>query len=181
MNADSLAPSPTPFNPVPRPASPFLRRLSAIVALSIAILAGGTALQPAAAGKIWFEGGLFGSAAVRGYDVVAYFTQAKPVEGKRSFTHNWNDAEWRFASAANRDLFATNPEKYAPQYGGWCAWAVSQGYTASIDPEAWRIVDGKLYLNYSKSVQRQWVQDVPGNISKGNRNWPGIKKNLAAN
>ena len=116
----------------------------------------------------------------RGYDVVAYFTQAKPVEGKRSFTHNWNDAEWRFASAANRDLFAANPEKYAPQYGGWCAWAVSQGYTASIDPEAWRIVDGKLYLNYSKSVQSQWVQDVPGNITKGDRNWPSIKQNLAA-
>ena len=143
----------------------------------MAVLAGGAALQPAAAGKIWFEGGLFGAAAVRGYDVVAYYTESRPVEGKRSLVHNWNGAEWRFASTANRDLFAANPEKYAPQYGGWCAWAVSQGYTASIDPEAWRIVDGKLYLNYSKSVQQQWMQDVKGNISKGNRNWLGIREN----
>jgi len=157
-----------------------LTRIFAPLALAIAVIAGSSALQPAAAGKIYFEGGLFGSAAVRGYDVVAYFTQAKPVEGKRNFSHKWNNAEWRFASAANRDLFVANPEKYAPQYGGWCAWAVSQGYTASIDPQAWRIVDGKLYLNYSKSVQSQWVQDVPGNISKGDRNWPGIKQKLAA-
>lgn len=157
-----------------------LRRLFAATAVAMAMLAGGAALQPAAAGKIWFEGGLFGSAAVRGYDVVAYFAESRPVEGKRDLVHKWNGAEWRFASAANRDLFAANPEKYAPQYGGWCAWAVSQGYTASIDPEAWRIVDGKLYLNYSKSVQAQWVQDVPGNISKGDRNWPGIKQKLAA-
>ena len=158
----------------------FLTRIFASLALAIAVIAGSAALQPAAAGKIYFEGGLFGSAAVRGYDVVAYFTEAKPVEGKRSFSHKWNNAEWRFASAANRDLFAANPEKYAPLYGAWCAWAVSQGYTASIDPQAWRIVDGKLYLNYSKSVQSQWAQNVPGNISKGDRNWPGIKQNLAA-
>jgi len=118
--------------------------------------------------------GQCGASTGGGYDVVAYFTQAKSVEGKRDFSHKWNNAEWRFASAAN-------PDKYAPQYGGWCAWAVPQGYTASIDPQAWRIVDGKLYLNYSKSVQSQWVQDVPGNISKGNRNWPGIKQKLAAN
>ena len=75
------------------------------------------------------------------------------MEGERKFTHKWMGTEWRFASAKHRDLFAENPEKYAPQYGGWCAWAVSQGYPASVDPEAWRIVDGKLYLNYSKSVQ----------------------------
>lgn len=162
------------------PVLPPFRRLFAAIALAAAVLAGGAALQPAAAGKIWFEGGLFGSAAVRGYDVVAYFTQSKPVEGKRNISHRWNDAEWRFATAENRDLFAANPEKYAPQYGGWCAWAVSQGYTAPIDPQAWRIVDGKLYLNYSKSVQRQWAEDVPGNITKGDGNWPGIKQELAA-
>lgn len=88
----------------------FLTRIFAPLALAIAVIAGSAALQPAAAGKIYFEGGLFGSAAVRGYDVVAYFTQAKPVEGKRDFSHKWNNAEWRFASAANRDLFAANPE-----------------------------------------------------------------------
>ena len=83
-------------------------------------------------------------------------------------------AKWYFASAANRDAFAKNSQKYAPQFGGYCAWAVSQGYTAGIDPEAWKIVDGKLYLNYSKSVQKMWEQDVPGNIRKGNENWPKL-------
>ena len=68
-------------------------------------------------------------------------------------------------------MFAANPEKYAPQYGGYCAWAVSQGYTASTDPEAWKIVDGKLYLNYSKSVQLTWEQDAAGNIAAADENW----------
>lgn len=112
--------------------------------------------------------------AIDGTDPVAYFTVGKPVEGSSDFTHEWNDATWRFASAENRDLFAANPEKYAPQYGGYCAWAVSQGYTASTDPEAWKIVDGKLYLNYSKSVQSTWEQDVPGNISAADVNWPSV-------
>lgn len=162
------------------PLSSFIRRIFVGSALAVAVLAGAAAFQPASAGKIWFEGGLFGSAAVRGYDVVAYFTKAKPVEGKSGFSLKWGGAEWRFANAENRDLFAANPEKYAPQYGGWCAWAVSQGYTASIDPKAWRIVNGKLYLNFSKSVQSQWLGDVPGNIAKGDRNWPGLKRKLAA-
>ena len=163
-------------NVPPRPA----RRVFAVFALAFAMLAGAGLMQPAAAGKVWFEGGVFGAAAIRGHDVVAYFTQGKPVEGKRDFSHQWNNTTWRFASAGHRDLFAANPEKYAPQYGGWCAWAVSQGYTASVDPTAWRIVDGKLYLNYSKSVQSQWVQNIPGNIAKGDANWPGIKQKLAA-
>lgn len=161
---------------LPQPA----RRVFAAFTLAFAMLAGASFMQPAVAGKVWFEGGVFGSAAVRGYDVVAYFTQGKPVEGKSDYSHSWNNATWRFASAEHRDLFAANPEKYAPQYGGWCAWAVSQGYTASVDPAAWRIVDGKLYLNYSKSVQSQWAQDIPGHIEKGNTNWPGIKQKLAA-
>lgn len=165
----------------PQPALPRpTRRVFAVFALAFAMLAGAGLMQPAAAGKIWFEGGVFGSSAVRGYDVVAYFTQSKPVEGKREFAHRWNNTTWRFASAKHRDLFIADPAKYAPQYGGWCAWAVSQGATASIDPAAWRIVDGKLYLNYSKSVQNQWVQDIPGNISKGDNNWPGLKQKLAA-
>lgn len=112
--------------------------------------------------------------AIDGTDPVAYFTAGKPVEGSSDFTHDWNGATFRFSSAENRDLFAANPEKYAPQYGGYCAWAVSQGYTASTDPEAWKIVDGKLYLNYSKSVQQTWEQDIPGNIASGDANWPKV-------
>ena len=75
------------------------------------------------------------------------------------------------------DAFAAQPEKYAPQFGGYCAWAVSQGYTASIDPEAWTIYEGKLYLNYSKGVRDEWAQDIPGNIAKGENNWPKVLDN----
>ena len=110
--------------------------------------------------------------AIRGFDPVAYFTQGKPVEGSEEFTHSWMDALWYFASEENRAAFAAEPERYAPRYGGYCAWAVSQGYTASIDPKAWRIVDDRLYLNYSKSVQRRWENNIPGNIRKADRNWP---------
>ncbi|MEL7173254.1 MAG: YHS domain-containing (seleno)protein, partial [Pseudomonadota bacterium] len=83
-------------------------------------------------------------------------------------------ATWRFSSAENRDLFVENPEKYAPQYGGYCAWAVAQGYTAATDPEAWAIVDDKLYLNYNKSVQAKWEKDVPGHIASADGNWPTV-------
>lgn len=116
---------------------------------------------------------IFGTA-IKGYDPVAYFTEGRPIKGRSEFQYEWLGAKWYFASAANRDAFAKNSIKYAPQFGGYCAWAVSQGYTAGIDPDAWKIVDGKLYLNYSKSVQKMWEQDVPGNIRKGNENWPKL-------
>ena len=118
--------------------------------------------------------GRFSGVAIHGTDPVAYFKQGQPVEGSSDFEHDWNGATWRFASAENREAFAADPEAYAPQYGGYCAWAVSQGYTAKIDPEAWRIVDGKLYLNYNKSVQARWAEDIPGNIGKADANWPGV-------
>jgi len=116
-----------------------------------------------------------GGSAIRGYDPVAYFTDAKPVKGSDKFTHAWKGASWRFASAENRDRFAADPEKYAPRYGGWCAWGVAGGYKASIDPEAWSIVDGRLYLNYSAGVRRDWVKDVAGYIRKADANWPAVK------
>lgn len=118
--------------------------------------------------------GTFSSLAVSGYDPVAYFTMGKPVEGKSDLEYEWNGAIWRFASRQNLDAFKAMPEDYAPQYGGYCAWAVSQGYTASANPEAWKIVDGKLYLNYSKDVQARWERDIPGNVAKANVNWPKI-------
>ncbi|MEM7189075.1 MAG: YHS domain-containing (seleno)protein [Pseudomonadota bacterium] len=116
----------------------------------------------------------FFGTAIDGTDPVAYFTEGRPVEGSSDFVHEWNGAKWRFSSAENLALFAADPEKYAPQYGGYCAWAVSQGYTASTDPEAWKIVDGKLYLNYSKSVQLNWETDIPGHIAAGDANWPKV-------
>lgn len=114
--------------------------------------------------------------AIKGFDPVAYFTDSKPVEGSAGFTFEWEGAKWRFASAEHRDTFAKDPEKYAPQFGGYCAWAVSQGYTADIDPEAWKIVGAKLYLNYSPKVQEKWAEDVPGNIAKAEANWPKLRE-----
>ncbi len=116
--------------------------------------------------------------AAEGYDVVSYFSDGKAVEGDGDFTHKWKESEWHFSSAKNRDMFAANPEKYAPQYGGYCAYAVSKGYTASVDPEAWTIVDGKLYLNYSKSVQSTWEQDIPGYIASADGHWPNVRAGL---
>lgn len=112
--------------------------------------------------------------AIKGYDPVAYFTDKKPVKGDDDFEFEWKGATWRFANAEHRDMFQKAPESYAPQYGGYCAWAVSQGYTAGIDPDAWRIVDGKLYLNYSLDVQKKWEQDIPGHIKAADTNWPKI-------
>jgi YHS domain-containing protein len=145
--------------------------------LLLVLAASGFATAAAAGGVV--NSSFLGSVAIEGTDPVAYFTEGKPVAGSSEFEHDWMGATWRFASAKNRDLFAADPEKYAPQYGGYCAWAVSQGYTAKIDPEAWSIVDDKLYLNYSKDVQTQWSQDIPGNITKGDANWPKLRGDLA--
>lgn len=115
-----------------------------------------------------------GGSAINGYDPVAYFTEGRPVEGSDEFTLTWNDAIWRFSSAMNRDRFESDPEAYAPRYGGYCAYAVARDYTASTDPDAWSIHDGKLYLNYNKVVRGLWALDKDGNIQKADRNWPGV-------
>ncbi len=112
--------------------------------------------------------------AINGYDPVAYFTEGAPVKGSEQITHEWNGATWQFASAENRDAFAADPDAHAPQYGGYCAYAVSRGYIATTDPDAWTVHDGRLYLNYSLRVRRQWERDIPGNIEKGDANWPGV-------
>jgi hypothetical protein len=112
--------------------------------------------------------------ALQGYDVVAYFTEGRPVQGSPSFAHTWEQTTWHFASAANRDAFARAPQEYAPQYGGFCAYGVSRGYAVDIDPNAWTIVDRRLYLNYSKRVQRTWDKDRVANIVKGDANWPSV-------
>ncbi len=115
-----------------------------------------------------------GDGAIRGYDPVAYFTEGSPHEGSADFTHEWNGAVWHFVSAENRDTFAADPESYAPQYGGYCAWAASQGYLAPIDPDAWEIWENKLYLNFSRRVHRRWTRNKEENIVKADANWPGI-------
>ena len=114
--------------------------------------------------------------AVKGYDVVAYFTDSRPVKGSPNFAQNWNGATWWFANADHRDQFRAAPQKFAPEYGGYCAYGVSQGHAVPIDPEAWKIIDGKLYLNYSKSVQKKWSEAIPKHIDEANRNWPTLHK-----
>jgi hypothetical protein len=109
--------------------------------------------------------------ALGGYDVVAYFTENLPREGNPAFTTMHAGAKWQFVTAENRDVFIKDPEKYMPQYGGYCAWAVGHNYTANGDPEAWKIVGGKLYLNYNKSVQTKWAEDIPKFIADGDKNW----------
>ena len=114
--------------------------------------------------------------ALRGYDAVAYFSEGAPAEGRAEFEHQWNGARWRFKSAENRERFAREPEAYAPQYGGYCSYAVAHGYTADADPQAWKVVDGKLYLNYNEDVRRLWEQDIPGFLQKSEQNWPQFLK-----
>ncbi|MEM0899208.1 MAG: YHS domain-containing (seleno)protein [Pseudomonadota bacterium] len=111
--------------------------------------------------------------AVAGYDPVAYFDGA-PKRGSSEFTATHGGATYRFVSAANRDKFVANPARYAPQYGGYCAWAVAQGYTAKIDPTAYSVVNGKLYLNFNRSIRSRWENDIPGNIAAGDNNWPNL-------
>jgi len=118
--------------------------------------------------------GIVSSTSVGGYDPVAYFKEGKPVVGNNSDIWTWKGATWRFASAENREAFRQKPEAFAPAYGGYCAWAVSQGYTAKGDPKYWKIVEGKLYLNYDGNVQKNWERDIPGHISKADGNWPKV-------
>ena len=113
--------------------------------------------------------------AINGYDPVAYFTEGKPVKGKEEFTYNWNGAMWHFASAQNRDKFKASPEKYAPQYGGYCAYGTADGHKATTEPDAWTVSNGKLYLNHSKSVQTRWQSNQKQYIEKAYANWPAIK------
>lgn len=144
-------------------------------ALTLALAAPAAAALPTAALAAKDEVfSTFLGGAIRGYDPVAYFTEGAPVKGSGDYQSEYNGATWSFVSAANKEKFDADPQAFAPQYGGYCAWAVSQGYTASIDPDAWRIVDGKLYLNYSASVQRRWEQDIPGFISQADQNWPSV-------
>jgi len=116
--------------------------------------------------------------AIRGYDPVAYFKVGKPVKGKAQYKTQWQGANWSFSSRENLDAFTKSPDKYAPAYGGYCSWAMSQGRIATTLPEAWDIVDGRLYLNYNLDIRRTWRGDIPGFIKQANSRWPKIRKTL---
>ncbi|MBI5074359.1 MAG: YHS domain protein [Nitrospirae bacterium] len=110
--------------------------------------------------------------AIKGYDPVAYFTDKRPIEGMSEFKYVWKGAVWRFASSAHLEMFKKDAEKYAPMYGGYCAYAVSQGKTADIDPASWTIFEDRLYLNLNKDVQMLWEKDMQAYIKKADENWP---------
>lgn len=109
--------------------------------------------------------------AIKGYDTVAYFTLGKATRGSESFTFGWHDMTWHFSSREHRDLFAAAPEQYAPQYDGYCAWAMAEARLAITDPEVWKIVGGKLYLNCSQAAYEKWSRDIPGHIRKADAIW----------
>ncbi|MBA1148830.1 hypothetical protein H0Z60_17410 [Ectothiorhodospiraceae bacterium WFHF3C12] len=118
--------------------------------------------------------GWFSDVAVDGYDVVAYFTEGEAVEGSAEFSTQWRDAEWRFANQAHLDRFLEQPARYAPAYGGFCAYAVAQGTTAAGDPHHWTIHEDRLYLNYDAETQAKWEADREAHIAAADRNWPGV-------
>lgn len=118
--------------------------------------------------------GVFSDVAIDGYDTVSYFTENKPVKGDKKLSYEWHGAVWRFSSQENLDLFKQQPEKYAAQYGGYCAWAMSGAKTASGDPEVWHIENNKLYLNYNKNVQKDWFTTMQSDIVSADKNYPEI-------
>lgn len=118
--------------------------------------------------------GFMSDVALGGHDPVAYHTEGRPVEGSSEHEVEWRGATWRFASAENRAKFEADPQRYAPAYGGYCAYAVAQGTTAPGDPEVWKIVDGTLYLNVNEAIADRWEKDIPGYIAKADANWPDV-------
>jgi YHS domain-containing protein len=144
----------------------------------VAALAAFASSAPAGAGTA-VNTGYFGGVAIEGYDPVAYFTESRAVKGSDAFAYDWLGATWYFANAEHRELFTTQPVRYAPQYGGHCALGTAFGEsTANIDPEAWAIVDGKLYLQYSQGARDEWERDRAARIAAADQKWPEIKARL---
>jgi len=120
---------------------------------------------------------IYAGIGIKGYDPVAYFTDGKPVMGRQDYETFWGGVTWNFASAEHRDLFKADPEKYAPQFGAFCSWGVSQGKLFDVDPvNAWKVVDGKLYLNFNKDIQAIWSKDPAAFIAKAEGNWPTLNQ-----
>ena len=153
--------------------SRLVRNLGAAALVAVAAVAG--------AGSAWADDsvntGYFGGVAIMGYDTVAYFTDGKAVKGSEEFTYDWLGTPWHFASKKHQEMFMSEPVKYAPQYGGYCAGEVAGGsVTINIDPEAFNIIDGKLYLNYSQGVKATWSKAIPKYLEQADKNWPALHK-----
>lgn len=155
-----------------------MRTLTRVAVATALVVATATAAFAAEPINTLEKKGLFGykpsGTAIRGYDTVAYFTDGRPVEGTDEFTSDWDGATWRFASRAHKELFDADPARYAPQYGGYCAYGVVQDSLVKIEPELWTIVDDKLYLNYDDDVQKDWEKDIPGFIAEADRKFQGL-------
>ena len=150
-------------------------KLRSIIAATLIAVGPMAVVTPAAyADKDEIYTGRFSNVALQGYDTVAYFTLGEPTKGSSEFTTSYQGAEFQFASQENLTLFLADPAKYAPQYGGYCAWAVAQDKTAKGDARRWAIVDGKLYLNYNKGIQKKWDADRSGFITSADANWPTV-------
>jgi YHS domain-containing protein len=143
-----------------------LQRASKMILISVTFISLLAGIIGIAAGTASGE-----NVAIKGYDTVAYFTEGKALKGTEDFTSSWHGMTWLFQTRENRDLFAASPEKYAPQYDGWCAWAMTESRKAVTDPEVWKIVDGKLYLNCSHAAYEKWSRDIPGHIKMADENW----------
>ncbi len=113
--------------------------------------------------------------AIKGYDAVAYFKDSAAIAGNKQFSYTWQNTEWYFKNQANLDAFKAAPEKYAPQFGGYCAYGVSQDHKSPTDPTAFTILNNKLYLNYNPKVKTLWMKNTSGNIEKAETNWPALK------
>jgi YHS domain-containing protein len=146
--------------------------LSSLTACVITTMAALLLVTNALAGEYFEKDGV----ALRGHDPVAYFSENKPVKGLAEHKAEHQGSTFYFASKANRDAFVADPARYAPQYGGFCAFGMASGYKAATDPAAFSIVEGKLYLNYNRDVQKQWSADKPGFVAKADRSWPAASK-----
>ena len=156
-----------------------LTRRAAIGLAAAAALFLGVAAQAAEPPINTLKNSFFGGrtdTAINGYDTVAYFTAGKPVKGLDNLAADWMGAKWKFSSQANLDLFKGNPEKYAPQYGGYCAYGVTQGYLVKVEPDQFTIRDGKLYLNFDAEVQTKWAKDPAGYIKSADEKFTGLLK-----
>lgn len=145
-----------------------MKKFAVIIGLFLSVLS-----FPAQAGNDPIYTSWKNDTAVGGFDVVSFYS-GKPLRGKKGFKQFYRDAEWRFSSRANLDLFRTNPEAFIPQYGGYCAWAAANGKLAKGSPKHWHLRDGKLYLNFNSRIQTLWDKDIPGFIKKADANWPQL-------
>ena len=144
------------------------------------LLAAGVLLTAVAATPALGKDYTHSTPGISGYDPVAYFTEGKPMKGNGYNVTDYKGVTYAFATEDNKELFEANPEKYVPAYGGWCAYGVAVGKKFVADPQVWKVVDGKLYLNLDRDIQAKWNQDIPGYIEDANENWQDIRDKAPA-